>query len=179
MEPARRSSSPSRAARRTSANPDDGETNPASIAAALVVGGGAVAWAVLGAWPSGLGLMVLGLIVGLAPSALLSGWLSRREDVWGAPLVTVAVLVSGAALGVSLLHGVNGALDRDPGRVSRGVITDVNEPLGTSRRTSAHVRWADGTTEWIRSGFTLRKGERVERTTHAGALGFEWTEGSW
>lgn len=165
MEPARRSSSPSRAARRTSANPDDGETNPASIAAALVVGGGAVAWAVLGAWPSGLGLMVLGLIVGLVPSALLSGWLSRREDVWGAPLVTVAVL--------------NGALDRDPGRVSRGVITDVNEPLGTSRRTSAHVRWADGTTEWIRSGFTLRKGERVERTTHAGALGFEWTEGSW
>jgi hypothetical protein len=143
------------------------------------VGGGAVAWAVVGAWPSGLGLMVLGIIVGLAPSALVSGWLSRREDVWGAPLVTVAVLVSGAGLGVGLLHGLNGALDRDPGRVSRGVITDVNEPLGTSRRTSAHVRWSDGTTEWIRSRFTLRKGERVERTTHAGALGFEWTEGSW
>ncbi len=135
-----------------------------------------MAWAVVGAWPSGLGLMALGIIVGLVPSALLSGWLSRREDVWGAPLVTVGVLVRGAGLGVGLLHGVNGALDRDPGRVSRGVITDVN---GRSRRTSAHVRWSDGTTEWIRSRFTLRKGERVERTTHAGALGFEWTEGSW
>ena len=138
-----------------------------------------MAWAALSAWPSGLGLMVLGIIVGLVPSALLGGWLARRDDVWGAPVVPVAVVVSGAAVGVCVLHLLNGALGSDPGQVSRGVVTDVNEPLGSKRQHTAQVRWTDGSTEWIRSRFTLRTGQSVERTTHQGALGFEWTEGSW
>ncbi len=137
---------------------------------------GALAWAALRAWPAGVGLMFLGLIVGLLPSLLIAGWLSRREGI--ASLVPIAVVLSGAMAGVGLLHLLNGAFDRDPGRVRRGVVTSVNGTRA-SRSVEANVRWADGTTEWIRASGIIREGARVERTTHAGALGFDWTEGSW
>lgn len=146
------------------------------MAAAIVVPGGAFAWAALGAWPAGVGLMFLGLIVGVVPSVLFAGYLARRHLTGS--LVPIAVVLSGAASGVALLHLLNGALDRDPGRVTRGAVVIVNG-VGTSRGGEAQVRWADGTTEWVRGSRSLREGERVERTTHQGALGFEWTQGSW
>lgn len=177
MAAGRRSTSarPAGGARRESRERDEGGQNPAQLGALIVLPSGAVAWASLTAWPAGFGLMLLGLIVGLVPSVLVAGWLSRREGI--AWLVPVAVVMSGAVAGVGVLHLLNGALDGSAGEVSRGLVTAVNGPVGSSSRVEAKVRWAGGTTEWIRTSSSIREGQQVERTTHGGALGFPWTEG--
>mgnify|MGYP001157457633 CR=1 FL=1 len=174
MASGRRTSSPPRA-RREARERGDGETHPAQLAAVIVLPSGALAWAALTAWPSGVGLMLLGLIVGLVPSVLIAGWLSRREGI--ASLVPIAVVLSGAIAGVGLLHLLNGAFDGSAGQVTRGTVTTVNGPLGSSSTVEVKVRWTDGTTEWIRASRSTREGEHVERTTHQGALGFAWTDG--
>lgn len=176
MASGRRTSSPPRA-RREAREHGDGDTPPAQLAAVIVLPSGALAFAALRAWPAGVGLMLLSLIVGLVPSLLLAGWLSRREGI--ASLVPIAVVLSGAIAGVGLLHLLNGAFDGSAGQVTRGTVTTVNGPLGSSSTVEVKVRWTDGTTEWIRASRSTRQGEHVERTKHQGALGFEWTEDSW
>lgn len=127
-----------------------------------------------------LTLQFLGAVVGWTIWFLSRGAIARASDGHSRSYRTYLFRVSVAFLGlplmtIALLVGANGAFDRRPERVRRGVVTSITK----GEDEEIHVRFEDGTTlSTMRFTGFAEVGSAARGSFHPGALGVEWRDRS-